>query len=400
MKLNICIFVANKDISKTLLIYEDIIDKSLSEFNAITIINFYHFLGPKKNNNTKKNNIKKKNYQKINFFNPKTKIEFEEFIQNKNIYAFDAIGRTFNYFKIRRLIKKKNIKLILTTNLGFISNTSSETVQTLNSLRSKISKKFSRAIYRMLVLFNYFPTIFMYFESRKKIYENCKIKKKGNLQKFVPGLNINYFQNVFRINTKASDNLKKIKNLKKKKIVFLDGNYKHPEIVSRSNLKATQIKKIYFKNLDFLFNKLKKAFKMKIEICLHPSSEKNEYKKFFKKIKVSQFQTQKSIRDAYLVLFHESGSITDAILQKKKIISVQTEILGNYISQRTNIYKDKLKLFSINLDDMEVLEFKELLKKIKKSNFFIEKYIRENLRFEKERGVDKIFRLIRKFDKK
>ena len=86
--------------------------------------------------------------------------------------------------------------------------------------------------------------------------------------------------------------------------------------------------------------------------------------------------------------------------KKKKIISVQTEILGNYISQRTNIYKDKLKLFSINLDDMEVLEFKELLKKIKKSNFFIEKYIRENLRFEKERGVDKIFRLIRKFDKK
>ena len=64
MKLNICIFVANKDISKTLLIYEDIIDKSLSEFNAITIINFYHFLGPKKNNNTKKNNIKKKKLSK------------------------------------------------------------------------------------------------------------------------------------------------------------------------------------------------------------------------------------------------------------------------------------------------------------------------------------------------
>ena len=37
--------------------------------------------------------------------------------------------------------------------------------------------------------------------------------------------------NVFRINTKASDNFKNQK--KKKKIVFLDGNYRHPEILSR-----------------------------------------------------------------------------------------------------------------------------------------------------------------------
>ena len=102
MKSNICIFVANKDISKTLLIYEDIINKSLNEFNTITIINFYHFLRPKKSD-VKEITIKKKINKKINFFNPKTKIEFEKFIQNKNIYAFDAIGRTFDYFKIRRL---------------------------------------------------------------------------------------------------------------------------------------------------------------------------------------------------------------------------------------------------------------------------------------------------------
>ena len=139
---------------------------------------------------------------------------------------------------------------------------------------------------------------------------------------------------------------------------------------------------------------------MKIEICLHPSSEIKEYKKFFKNMKVSQFQTQKSISDAYIVLFHESGSISDAILQKKKIISIQTEILGDYISQRTKIYKNKLKLYSINLDDIKKLEYQEVLRNIKKSNFFIEKYIKENLRFEKERGVDKIFRIIRKYDKK
>ena len=86
--------------------------------------------------------------------------------------------------------------------------------------------------------------------------------------------------------------------------------------------------------------------------------------------------------------------------KKKKIISIQTEILGDYISQRTKIYKNKLKLYSINLDDIKKLEYQEVLRNIKKSNFFIEKYIKENLRFEKERGVDKIFRIIRKYDKK
>ena len=59
-----------------------------------------------------------------------------------------------------------------------------------------------------------------------------------------------------------------------------------------------------------------------------------------------------------------------------------------------------MKLYSINLDDIKKLEYQEVLRNIKKSNFFIEKYIKENLRFEKERGVDKIFRIIRKYDKK
>ena len=81
MKSNICIFVANKDISKTLFIYEDIINKSLNEFNTITIINFYHFLRPKKSD-VKEITIKKINKKSI-FLTQKQKLNLKNLFKKK-----------------------------------------------------------------------------------------------------------------------------------------------------------------------------------------------------------------------------------------------------------------------------------------------------------------------------
>ena len=272
------IFIANQDMSKSFLIYEDIISNSLKEFGEITIINFYKLLN--KNKSINKNNFSGKEIDKrIKIFYPETSKEFEKYIKNKNIYAIDAIGKQLINFKIKRLLNRKNIYLILLTNLGFESNVHKYKIKNLKSFIFEIKKLISKFIYRFLVLVKIYPNIHYYFETREEIYNNCIKKRRVLLAKYLPFLNINYFQNVYRINSKASDAYKNDQIYVEDKIVFLDGNYKHGDIVNRTNQNIEWIKKTYLSKLKKLFHELSILFNMKIEICLHPSSNINEYSK-------------------------------------------------------------------------------------------------------------------------
>ena len=53
--------------------------------------------------------LRKKFNNKINFFYPRNKYEFINFIKNKHVFALDSLGRDFKHFKLRLLINKKNI---------------------------------------------------------------------------------------------------------------------------------------------------------------------------------------------------------------------------------------------------------------------------------------------------
>ena len=388
------IFIANQDMSKSFLIYEDIISNSLKEFGEITIINFYKLLN--KNKSISKNNFSGKEIDKrIKIFYPETSKEFEKYIKNKNIYAIDAIGKQLINFKIKRLLNRKNIYLILLTNLGFESNVHKYKIKNLKSFIFEIKKLISKFIYRFLVLVKIYPNIHYYFETREEIYNNCIKKRRVLLAKYLPFLNINYFQNVYRINSKASDAYKNDQIYVEDKIVFLDGNYKHGDIINRTNQNIEWIKKTYLSKLKKLFHELSILFNMKIEICLHPSSNINEYSEYFDCFNLSKYETQKKINEAYFVLFHESGSISDAILKKKRIISIKTNLFGDYISSRIKLYQDKLNLYSIDLDNEFNLEKKEIENGTKNSLSFMTEYIKKNIEFEKEKGVDKMFRIIK-----
>ena len=97
-----------------------------------------------------------------------------------------------------------------------------------------------------------------------------------------------------------------------------------------------------------------------------------------------------------MVLFHESGSITDAILKKKKIISLSTRIFGSYVTKRIELYRKRINLVSIDIDNDSVPNQEVILKKLEHSVKNYEHYIENYLKSDKGHlGIDKIIKTIK-----
>jgi hypothetical protein len=401
--MRLCLFVAADDLSKTAIIFEQIIIKSIDKLGSFTIINFYNILNKNSFSTNDENNIyflKNKFGNKLNYINPKKKKEFFEYVSKDKIFAIDSLGKTINFFFIRRLINKKNIKLILIMNLGYVSNELPYTINNFKGCVFKFINYFNNLFYKFFVIIKLFPNIFVYFESRKEIYENCIKNKKEKLSFYFPYLNIKYFENIYRINSNSFDRYLKNKNiLEEKKIIFLDGNYKHQDIINRENLDLEQLKKKYFERIETFFKWIENIFNEKVEICLHPSSDINEYKNFFKDRKVFINLTNEKIVKSFIIIFHESSSVLDAIIYKKKIISLDTNLFGNYMSSRIFFYKKKLDLFSIKLDNYNNYKnyhIKDILSKLQNSiknyDIFIDGYLKSD---DNELSEDKIIRILK-----
>lgn len=400
------LFVASNNLSKSINIYNEIILKCIEELGRFTIINFNNILKKKQNLSDDQNNIsilKNKFGDKINYINPSKKNEFIEYIGKDKIFAIDGLGKSFNFFLIRRLIKKKNIKLILIMNLGFVSNELSYSINSFKGYLFKFKKKINNLIYKFLVIIKFFPNIYIYFESRKKIYQNCVENKKKKLSFFFPFLNILYFENVYKINTLSHEHYLKNKNiLEEKKIIFLDGNYRHLDIIGRENLDIIELKKNYFEKIDIFFKWIENIFNQKVEICLHPSSNKDEYEDFFRTRIVTQNKTNESLVKASVVIFHESSAILDAVIYKKKIISLSTNLFGRYISNRIIYYQKALNLYSIDLDNYDNYKnFRrndidsDLKYSIKNYDTYISNYLKSD---NEEFASDKIIRVLKNYE--
>ena len=373
-----CLITSSTQIEKILNIYKYYISETINKYGNFTVINFCKIDNKKilKNSKIFKNSEKKK----INIFQPRNKNEFLEFVKNKKIIALDCLGKKFENFKLRFLIKKPNIHLILLLDSGNISN--EDNIDGWNTEYKKfiLLKKINKIIYRLFILLNLFPKTQLYFESRKKIsenYINSKIRKFIKKFPFLKFL-IN-FKKVYKINSGAYEDYIKFTKQDKvdsKKIIFIDGNYNHPDIVAREGI---NIKQKYFKHLKTKFFLIEKIFKKKIEICLHPSSNKREYQKFFKRFKIYKGKTREKIIKSDMVLFHESSSIMSALMSKKKIIILETDLLGKYLSKRISSYKKILGLPSIKLEDDIDFKKSDIIKKIKLSKRNINMFVKKNL---------------------
>ena len=377
-----CLLSNNSNSIKIFNIYKNYIESVINRYGKFVIVDFYRY--SQKNNKKIINEklLKKKFKNKIQFFYPKNKYEFYDYIQNKQVFALDSLSRDFKDFKIRYLINKKNIFIILLANLGNISNEKNGTLDL--SLRNKFYsyyKILNKYIYRILILLDIFPKTFLYFDSRKKIvdkFNNSKFRKM--FKKFSKlGFLINFI-NIHRINSDSYENFIKLKKRKKNnKIIFIDGNYKHSDIIKREKLDLHKVKIEYFKLLSKKFTILEKIFKKKIEICLHPSSDLKVYKKNLQKFKISKGKTIEKVYDSYMIIFHESSAVMDALIAQKKILILETNILGNYLLNKMLMYKSLIKLPSIDIHSTNILSKKDILNEYSKTKKYRDQYIKDNL---------------------
>ena len=141
-------------------------------------------------------------------------------------------------------------------------------------------------------------------------------------------------------------------------------NFNHDDIEMRRTDSTDKAKKIFLKDLKNYFFYLEKKLKKKVVLCLHPSSNKLEYQKIFKKFKVVKFKTETYLLKSYLVLFHESSITNLAILMNKKIIHLLTKNLGIYFYQRSKIFSKNFNFVTHNLDKPQPLVSKDLVNQL------------------------------------
>jgi hypothetical protein len=164
--------------------------------------------------------------------------------------------------------------------------------------------------------------------------------------------------------TELEKNYKKFLNRKKKEkyIVFVDSCLDHKDVVKyQGNLKENKREKYYFLIKNIL-NAFKKFYNKKIIICLHPKTNKKIVEKYLKGFYITKFNTLFYITRAKIILFHESSSIINAIILKKKIINLHGSIMGPYYKIRNKIYPKLINIPRLNINDWKKIKKKQLNK--------------------------------------
>tara|TARA_B100000686_G_scaffold327593_1_gene386648 strand:+ start:31 stop:633 length:603 start_codon:yes stop_codon:yes gene_type:complete len=185
-------------------------------------------------------------------------------------------------------------------------------------------------------------------------------------------------------------------NLSEEKIVFIDGNIDHGDAAIRVGKVSEESKLKYYNQLEQFLIKLSKIFNKKISICLHPSTNMEKYKKYLGKFEISKYQTSENIMKAFIVVFHESSAIYDALFLKKKIISLKSDVFDAFDNDRIERYQKKLGLFSYSLGEKKELNKDLLQTSLEKITKNYDHYIKTELTTDTfAPGEDKIINTLR-----
>jgi hypothetical protein len=363
------------------------------KFKKFYMINISSCIYPNiKKKRLNKNFLKKipKNIKLLNF---NKYSDFKNYLykrKNHDFIAFSAVGRTFKYFRIHHLLKKYNFKLFIVLNLGLIATT--KHFHKLNSyqyfqkkLNEFIERRLSYLFYRLFILLNFFPKIEILFEASriyKKIYDNYPSRK---LNKIFPKLNLSVYKSIHHINSRSYDELYNKFNLStEEEIVFLDSGFDHPDRPRRSEAATETERKKYYSMLESILSQLRMYFNKKIVVTVHPKTDVKIVKKYLKGFKLIKYKTRSHILKAFLVVFHESSSVLDAVFLKKNLIVLQSVTMGKYFEFRNKIHPNILGVPAYKMENFYKISKKDLIKDInkpkKKYIDYIKNYLVKDIR--------------------
>jgi hypothetical protein len=341
-------------------------------------------------------NKTKENYKYIgkNFLIPKTYFEFESFLLNHKVISFISLGKEFKYFKILRLLKKNDVRLIQNNSIGV-----SKKLKIYN-MKKFLKKKFSFFFFRFLVLINYLPRIDLLFETSKESISNINNQLGRKISKIAKILDIAYIKDIQHVNFRAYEsNINNLHEISEKYIVFLDGGYDHPDVIMHEQKQSAENRKKYYYYLDKILNLLAKFYNKKVIFCAHPKVNENQIKKFFKskKIKIVKFKTKYFILRAFLVIMHESSSVFDALILKKRIINLNSTLMGRFYYDRNKFFPERVNIPSYIMEDYQRIEKSSIDKYFLNKTNLYDNYLKnfvtnlsdyKKIFFKKSKGID------------
>jgi hypothetical protein len=356
--------------------------------------NLYNYLGKKYKkfyfincyniNNKKKLQIDYSFYRKKNiiFFNPKNTSELKKFLSKNKIFLINNLSFKFEHFFFHFLVSKQNIFQISIDNMPIFSNYKTENWDHVN-FSTKIGflfrKKFQKLIYRIFIILRIINQIDILYVARKDLYKryNLAYNKKSLLLKKYKNVEITSVRLPFFSKKKEPSN---------KYITFIDSNILHPDMLRRGHLiDNTKVKK-YFIFLKNYLTKLRRLFKKEIIICLHPSSSHALYKKHLNSFRMYKYKTDKYILESILLLFHGSSSIFNAIILKKKIINLKSDIMGPFRNARRSFYLKRIRLVEHDIEKNIKIKKKNLITKLERNIKSYKKFI-TNYYYTKENSL-------------
>jgi hypothetical protein len=323
------------------------------------------------------------NNNKINLLRPNNINELKKILSKKNYVLYYCIGTTFKYFKVNHLLSRAKIKKFVISDLGYNpENFNYYKRNFYQKIKIFINIRAEYYVKRILILMNIYPKIDFFFESSQYIIDAINKGVSKKILKYFSFLNFSYYKKVIKINSKHVTNEKNL--ITNDYIVLIDSlGLEHQDFILREGKPTKQIVDSYYNKLNLLLKKLENTYKKKVIICLHPKNNFSLRRKDYKNFKCAKFQTEKYINRAFLVLFFESSSIIQAVYLKKKILSLQGSIMGDYLNARAKLYSKSLGLSVFNIDSLNLQTFvdnkKSFIRNLELSIKNYNQYINKNI---------------------
>ena len=386
--------ISHKDLKKFYTIHELLINELAKSFIRINFLIYDNLILFQKKENIKIKPSEISNYPKnSNFIIPKDATEYMSKIRSDYYVGLLNLGKYFRFFKIHYLIRKKNIKLITVSNIGFIpDNKNFVTFKFWYYLRDLFRRHFVFKLFKLLTIINIFPRVDVRFISNLNYQISSLNSLSGKLNKFFKTKVFDYYEKYIKVNAKIFDQGKlRKKILRQKYITFIDTNLEHETKIEYEGKFDKKRLKIYYQRLNNFLFKLERIFNKRLIICVHPNYSLQESKRIYKKFKVVKYQTEKYIREAFLCVGFSSSSIIDAIFLKKRILILDSILMGKHHNDTNKIYPNAVNVLKLSIDNEIYFKKIDLLNELNKRIKNYEKFTKKKIKVDKNTiGVKKI----------
>ena len=354
---------------------KDLYDEISKKFNFYYVIDLTSLSGSSKKINYVKNKFPK------NFIHIKIDSlrELDKFFSNKRLICINALPiKDFKTYRLNYYLNKHNIFHVLNLRTGLHLPEYKFKKTFFHALTLFLIGDLKHYVWRILSILGLSYKIDVFFLGQSKIKNNFEKGFSKKVDNFFKTNIFSQYKNIIEVNNRISDTYNRLKkNISEKYVVYIDTPFDHPDRIVREENFNIKDKKKYYKRLNLFLLKISKIFNKKVIICLHPKDF--SWKKNFPKFRCTKFKSLDFIAQASVVVATASSLVGESAFFKKKIIVINSSLLGNYYNSRSERLSRMYNLFYQNIDSVENLNFNKkkfflnLSNRQRKYNYFLKK---------------------------